>query len=162
MKSVFFLLIVFSLLLAGCSDIANAGKAFCPPGIELCYTARHLITGELACFPGNASNTENERKKGGWVYVEEGCDYLFPEKLQTATPTAIFPIDIVVTMTTPSATPIVPLSSTSENAVATAVPYFYKAQPTECAQCSEPQDCICLLVTQAVINNQFMATLASK
>jgi len=156
MKTKIVILLV-SLLLSACAGVAKAGKAFCPPGQDFCYTARHLITGELHCFPGVASNTENENKNGGWSYVEEGCAFEKPEEPENP----VFQPTIVMVTPTPLSTPTPALSTSYTEPIATAVPGFIQAQPTACDRCTDPVDCVCLLVTQAVIENSWLATMVA-
>jgi len=180
MKKILWMLLgVFAMLVAGIvffsggvyvldQQAAQAKNNKCPDGHE-CKIAIQNQTGEEACMPVEA-NLGN-----GWTWTDRECGQA-KEKKSTATPR---PIVITYTPRPPTKTPFQPTdgprdptstpeppkigpTSTSQpidttNWVVTwtPTPTLFVAYVTDLSQC--PVDCVCLLVTQAVLQNELDA-----
>jgi len=160
--TVFVLLAVFAIV-----DGVLAGD--CPHGWKACYTAKQRSTGNVKCFKATSNNTDPGQ---GWDKLYEGCvEHVevvptltnLPQIFPTLTPTVI-----VYTTDTPESIILIIGSSTPTNTysgppIATSTPVFGDAIPTTCIECnSRVESCPCLLVTQAFLQANSLATIAAE
>lgn len=148
--------IVLFLLLVGLIFVVYstglAGPTKCPNGAETCFTAVHKITGNLMCFPGTA------KSDGPWEPIADGCE------LEEQVLPVVFPSATPVVVYHPTSTPVPPIATlvSTEPAEVVENTLFPNAVPTKCIQCGTEEDCICLLVTQAVRMADALETQAAK
>ena len=164
-KRSFVILLIAALFMAFlfARDI-QAGPGSCPADKPNCRTYEHKSNSNLGCFSGNAVPGQ------GWIYVEDGCSYLFPEPTDTAVvivPTSTRPV-ATATQESPTATQIVVNPTSTQPGVnVTETPHRGEITetPSHLFQASVTptciDDCCTLIVEQLEELNKWQATQAS-
>ena len=148
MKKVFFMLgFIFALGILFLTGSVVAGPKQCPLGQRgNCNTWEQKQTGKQGCFSVNANLGD------GWFYLRSGCKDVLPKQpIATNTMLPIIPTNTPENNEQPSDPDNG--DQKEKQSIDVSRDVFYVESWEEC-----PEDCICLLVTQAIIQNKILLT----